>query len=202
MAGTLIKSNVYLIKAGTARYTGGMVIAQAGTPVAPVTTQVTLGLPSGQKIGTSVTNAETNATIAGDTDSRATYKPYSAGTYAGNYAGQYVIVQANSQLAGVASTLLKNPAGEYKRNSINTTKPYNRSMNVSAINYITGALTSSAKTYYWRSMSAAASHPETGVTTQVDQATVPNITRAIPGEFTISETGKIPTNKDYDAKTD
>jgi hypothetical protein len=202
MGGVAYKTGIFRMTSSTIREKGGIVINFAGQVVGPVTAKVDLGLPAGQKIGVTVTASETLATIAGDTDSRATFRPYLAGTYAGQVAGEYVIVQANTKIAGVASTLLKNSAGDWKRNSINTKKPYGRARKVTAINYITGALTSSAKTYYWHALSAAAKHPETVVTTQQDHAAIPNITRAIPGEFTISQTGATPTSKDYDAKTD
>lgn len=200
MAGTTYKTGLFRMTSATVREKGGVIVGFAGQTVGVVTAKTVLGVPSGQKVGTVVPHGESLATMAAGTNTSSAFKPYSAGNYAKTNTGEYIMLGQSTKIAGVANNLFRNPAGDAgNRKSINVKAAMDRSYAVTAISYITGALSGSAKTYYWRKMDAALTHPAVAVAQQ-DHVVVPNITRAIPGEFTISETGKTPTNKDYDAK--
>jgi hypothetical protein len=115
-------------------------------------------------------------------------KVNNSGTLAKMVNGSYVMRRVTTTLAGVANTMLLSGSSAYFRRSIHKV----------------GTL----RTNFLRQVSWVADD-EGGVTvtntyqnssyTLTDDAAIP--TRAIPGEFTLKETGNNPVNKDYPAKT-
>lgn len=206
MTGTYYKNSqtngMFQIKTTTnLKPRGGQTVYFGGSAGAIAT--VAPGVPTAQLVGWAMIQPVTWAQQAAGTAHKPVFQPLSTGQYAKTRAGQYIMLGQSSYIAGLANTLLVNPAGDSgSRRSINTKVRWDRSFKVTSINYITGALSGSAKTYYWRDQSAAAVHPEVLVSTQQDHVVVPNISRTIPGEFTLSETGQKPTNKKYPGKTD
>ena len=139
--------------------------------------------------GSHVPAPETLATIAGGTDTRPTFKPYSAGNFAKMVAGDYIIRGVTTKLAGVSGNNQIKFGSDFGRKSIHFTE--NRTTTFLSV-WTWTADKDGQPTYTFTVVNR-------GAYFQNDDAAKP--TRAIPGEFTFMETGATPTNKDYPAIT-
>lgn len=178
--------------AGSAEHNAGMTVIYAGaiatnSPVTKALSLETVGLHSG--CVNKVAGPETDATIAANTDSKGTYKPYSAGTFSyALSATHWLIKNACTQLSGVTNdALLFTSADTGTRKAISRTEQY-RTLHQSVWDWTTGTAGTTSVTLDYA-----------GISGTTDHAARP--TRLVPGELVILETGKTPTYKDYAAKT-
>lgn len=123
--------------------------------------------------------------------STGTQKANSSGTLAKMTVGAYVMMRVTTTLAGISNTCLLTGAGDFGRNSINYVR-YLRGGTVKTMSWTTG--TKDLPVYTVTYGNVATVDLSAG-----DDAAHP--TRAIPGEFTVKQTGAAPVNKDYPAKT-
>lgn len=110
--------------------------------------------------------------------------------------GEYVILGYSSKLGGVANSVIASSAGDYPDGN-KTICASQRTMTIEASNWnwVTGKPGSvSGVANTWWSISA------TNNSATADEEARP--TRSVPGELTVLETGKTPTQKDYKALTD
>jgi hypothetical protein len=138
-----------------------------------------------------VTEPETLATIKAGTDSRATFQPYAAGTYAYYDKSKFLIFgySGTNTISGVSNTKLAFPSSDSVRKGIQKVESY-RTLHQSSWDRTTGVAGTQTTTLDWAGVVS---------TDSTDHAARP--TRTVPGEFTILETGKHASNKDYPAKT-
>lgn len=199
-----ITANAYKNNSATVVYGGNVPSNSTVVTNAPGLTVVGF---RGGKVGSSVPEAHTDANIAGGTYRRGTYKPYSAGNYGLQVAGQYVMMGQSTHLAGVANTTLQSCANNGFRIGVKRVR---------------GIRTSWTSAWSWTAPSGTNAHGEntlkvTYTATKAthnysNDGTVGNTnefgsdaeaapTRAVPGEFTYAEGkgGGLPTQRDYPA---
>lgn len=119
-----------------------------------------------------------------------TMKAVSSATFAGNYAGKYVVLRGVGSIHGADSYMLNSGAADFGRRSIHG-KTNRRSYHITSWNYVTGAATKGSDT-----------NDDMGA----DHAATP--TRAIPGELVITDRSiaksgalAVPLQTDYPEKT-
>lgn len=140
---------------------------------------------SGTPHGSKVQNPQTDAEIAAGTDTAATYKPLSAGVFAGQSTTSWLMRGAGAMdtLAGVANTILNCPAAQRGRKHSIHRNESRRTIQISSWDYASGAATISS-----------VSNDSFGQ----DHAARP--TQDIPGEMVYLVSGNVPTQHDYAAR--
>jgi len=146
-------------------------------------------MDSGDSYGSVVPGPETLATIAAGTDTKSTFKAYSAGNFAKMVAGDYIIRGVTTKLAGVANNNQIKFGSDFGRKSIH----FSENRTTSFLYAWTFTANKDGQPTF------ATTYTNRGAYFQNDDAARP--TRAIPGEFTYMETGNEATNKDYSAIT-
>lgn len=172
-----ISANAYKNRGGTILYAGNIDTSSFNVTNAPGMT--TIGFRSGM----SGSNPPPVSSTSG------CQKSVSSGNYGKMTAGKYVIMCVTDELAGVSNTVIFNSANAPIRKSIHK---------------LTSQKVAFLRTWSWTGLHDGVLQftktvSKTTLSFGTDDAASP--TRSIPGELVYMETGIVPTQADYSAKT-
>lgn len=157
------------------RKNGGICILNAGATEGVVTSA-----PGAEIL---ISRSGGGAVVPSATDTSGTAKALADGTFAYQAKDDFIIRRVSETINGSANDVLKSGCSNFGRRSIHSATK-RRTLVITSWSYITGKVTASSVTL-----------TDFGA----DNAATP--TKAIPGEFVFLETGLLPVQKDYDAKT-
>ena len=130
-----------------------------------------------------------------------TYKPYSAGTFAYQAEGQYVIRSHSTKISGVTNSVIAIPGRVGKWNSINYLNRL-RGTVLRARTWTVNGLGLVKYTHtYTNTADMAYSIDDNANSAVADQEAPTAMKRTLPGQLVLLETGATPTQKNYPAVT-